>query len=325
MSELLYKDLTYQIRGILFSVQNELGSYCNEKQYGDAFEQRLKQANLKYEREKILTESFPGELKGRNRVDFLIEKTLLVELKCVSSLSRDDYFQCQRYLSSLNLDLCLLINFRPKYLMIKRVLNPNKKNTGQKGIRKSGLSGNPDSKAILGLVGEMAAGKGTAAGYLKEKYGASTYRFSDMLADMLDRLHLPHNRDNFIKMSEMVRGTFGEDIMAKTMAQDVEKDQNKLIIVEGVRRLADIEYLKKMSGFVLVEIFADIEKRFARMKSRGEKSDDGSKTLAEFKADHKRSTELSILEVARQASLRIDNNGTKEQLYEQLDRIVIPA
>ena len=29
--ELIYKDLSYEITGILFEVHNELGRYCNEK------------------------------------------------------------------------------------------------------------------------------------------------------------------------------------------------------------------------------------------------------------------------------------------------------
>jgi len=124
--KLLYKDLTYELRGHLFAVQNELGRYRNEKQYGDAFEQRLNEASILYEREKVLSESFAGEKSGRNRVDFLVEQIIVVEFKCSPCLSRDDYFQCQRYLASLDLDLCLLVNFRPRYLVVRRILNPNR-------------------------------------------------------------------------------------------------------------------------------------------------------------------------------------------------------
>jgi len=179
-----------------------------------------------------------------------------------------------------------------------------------------------NNKTVIGLTGSMASGKGTAALYLQKKYGASTYRFSDMLADLLDRLYLEHTRDNFIKLSEMIRGTFGEDIMAKTMARDVTKDPNRIIVVEGVRRLADIEYLKRLEGFALAEIFADIKTRYERMTKRSEKTDDQTKTFAEFEADHQRSTELSIIEVARQATERVDNNGSLDELYRQLDDLI---
>lgn len=178
------------------------------------------------------------------------------------------------------------------------------------------------SKTIIGLVGAMASGKGASAEYLKDKHAATTYRFSTMLVDALERFHLENNRDNLIKMSELIRGSFGEDIMAKTMAHDVDKDTNSLIVVEGVRRMADIEYLSKMDGFVLVEIVADIKTRFERMKVRGEKTDDATKTFTEFEEDHERSTEKSILEVAKLATEHIDNNGNLVGLYSQLENLV---
>jgi hypothetical protein len=66
-SELIYEDLTYKINGVLFAVHNELGRFCNEKQYSDAIESFLRKLNINYGREKILPPSFEGELSGRNK------------------------------------------------------------------------------------------------------------------------------------------------------------------------------------------------------------------------------------------------------------------
>ena len=55
------------------------------------------------------------------------------------------------------------------------------------------------NKIILGFTGLIASGKGTAAKYFNEKYGATTYRFSTMLRDLLNRIHVEHSRDNIIK------------------------------------------------------------------------------------------------------------------------------
>lgn len=41
-NEFLYKDKTYDLRGILFSVHNELGRFAKEKQYGDKTEKKFK-------------------------------------------------------------------------------------------------------------------------------------------------------------------------------------------------------------------------------------------------------------------------------------------
>jgi hypothetical protein len=56
--------------------------------------------------------------------------------------------------------------------------------------------------------------------------------------------------------------------------------------------------------------------------TRGENADDNTKTYEQFLTDHQRSTELSILDVIPQAKERIDNNGTIEGLYGQLDELV---
>ncbi len=180
----------------------------------------------------------------------------------------------------------------------------------------------PTNKIIFGLVGPLASGKGTSAAYLKQKYQASAYRFSTMLRDLLDRIHLKKNRDNLIKMSEAIREKFGEHIMAKTMAADAEKDAGHIVVIDGIRRQADIEYLSKNPGFILVSIDADIETRYDRLTKREENTDDNEKTFAQFKADHQRSTELTIPRVMKQADDHIDNNGSISDLHLQLDNLI---
>jgi dephospho-CoA kinase len=143
-----------------------------------------------------------------------------------------------------------------------------------------------------------------------------------MLRDAADRFYLPHTRDNLIKISEFFRQTFGEDIMAKTMAKDVQNDTNPVVVVEGIRRMADIAYLQQFPNFVLIEIFADMETRFNRITARRENPDDATKTFDQFASDHQRSTEITIPEVLTHATERIDNNGTSESLHAALDALV---
>lgn len=122
-SKLIYPDLSYKINGILFAVHNELGRFRNEKQYADAVENYLKKFNIKYEREKILPPSFDEELKGRNKIDFLIDDKIILEIKAKRNLQKEDYYQTKRYLVTLNKKLAMVVNFRDKYLRPKRILN----------------------------------------------------------------------------------------------------------------------------------------------------------------------------------------------------------
>ena len=123
--KLILPELSYNISGILFAVQNNLGRFCNEKQYGDAIEKMLIENKIVYEREKELPKLFEGEQDRRNIADFLIENKILLELKAKRIAGREDYYQVRRYLNSLNLKLGILVNFRDRYLKPRRILNSN--------------------------------------------------------------------------------------------------------------------------------------------------------------------------------------------------------
>ncbi|MBI4812109.1 AAA family ATPase [Candidatus Falkowbacteria bacterium] len=177
-------------------------------------------------------------------------------------------------------------------------------------------------KIIIGLVGELAAGKGTIVKYLEEKYGAASYRFSTPLRDVLERLHLEINRKNMQDVSRILREYFGQNLLAKTIAEDAKNDSNKVIAVDGVRRPADIEYLSKLPEFKLVYITADVKIRYERLLKRGENAGDKNKTFEQFLRDHEAETEILIPKIGKEADYKIDNNGTLEKLYEQIDEII---
>src|SRR5262249_51771396 len=115
MPELIEPELSYRITGLCFQVQKELGRFCREKQYGDRLEQLLIGAKMDYQRE--------FSLGNGNIVDFKIENKILVDLKAKPFVTKDDYFQMQRYLQTSSMKLGLVINFRTFYLKPKRVIN----------------------------------------------------------------------------------------------------------------------------------------------------------------------------------------------------------
>lgn len=57
-----------------------------------------------------------------NRIDFLISDAIVIELKAKRFISREDYYQMKRYLTALNLELGLLVNFQSFSIVTKRVL-----------------------------------------------------------------------------------------------------------------------------------------------------------------------------------------------------------
>lgn len=181
------------------------------------------------------------------------------------------------------------------------------------------------SKVIIGLVGTLASGKETTKKYLAEKYGAKDCRFSSILRDVLTRLTIPNSRENLQKISTVLRANFGEDLLASAIAADASKLDADIVVIDGVRRFTDIEHLKDLPNFVLVKIDANPKLRYERMKLRNENVGDDKKTFEEFLKDHEAEADKQIPEVMKTAKYSIDNSGSFEELYYQIDGIIANA
>jgi dephospho-CoA kinase len=177
-------------------------------------------------------------------------------------------------------------------------------------------------KKVLGFTGLIASGKGTACKYLREKYGAESFRFSTILRDVADRVYLPQTRENLQNISQVLRENFSQDILSKAIAEDVKKAKGDLIVIDGVRRWTDIEHLKTIPGFKLVSLQVDAKIRYDRLVKRAENPGDELKTWEEFQKDSAAEAEVHIQEMIEKADLVVDNNGTLEEFYKQLDNLV---
>ncbi len=118
-SEIVLPDLSYKIVGCCFKVHDVLGMYALENQYGNLLAKTFDEGGLKFEREKILSKTG----NDINKADFIIENSIIVELKSKPFIGKEDYYQVRRYLELADLKLALVVNFRQKYLKPKRVLN----------------------------------------------------------------------------------------------------------------------------------------------------------------------------------------------------------
>jgi len=56
--------------------------------------------------------------------------------------------------------------------------------------------------------------------------------------------------------------------------------------------------------------------------SRGENDGDETKSFEQFKADSLLESELQIKQLKKYADFVLENNDTKEQLYEQIDNMM---
>ncbi|MEK7566092.1 MAG: AAA family ATPase [Patescibacteria group bacterium] len=184
---------------------------------------------------------------------------------------------------------------------------------------------NSGDKLIIGFAGEMGCGKGTAVDYIVKRYNGESLRFSTIIRDLLHRLYLPETRDNLQKISTVLRENFGQDILSVAMAGDIEKSSKKIVVLDGIRRLSDIDFLKGHPSFIFIYIETSINNRYNRIVQRSENPDDNIKTLDQFKNELENEAEAQIRELKRVANHIINNDGTLDDLYTQIDVIIKPV
>jgi dephospho-CoA kinase len=177
-------------------------------------------------------------------------------------------------------------------------------------------------KIIIGLVGKIASGKSTVATYLEKKYNGHMHSFSTSMREILARLYLPITRENMQLLSTALRGCFGQNLFSQVIVEDIKQDTSKLSIAENVRRVSDLEGLKMLPNFKLIRIVSDEHARYERLINRNQNADDKNKTFEEFLIEEQAEAELEIPKVMAMAELEVINNGSLEELYQQIDKII---
>lgn len=108
-----------------FKVHSKLGSGLLEKVYRESLAYELSKKGLKIEQEVPLPVIYE-EIKFEcgYRVDILVEKKVIIELKVVEDFKIEHIAQCLTYMRFANCKLGLLLNFYKKSLKdgIKRVI-----------------------------------------------------------------------------------------------------------------------------------------------------------------------------------------------------------
>jgi len=123
MSELIYKEESYAIIGRCMEVHNELGHGFSEIIYKDALEIEFTEYDISYEREKEYLVYYKRKLlKRKYNADFVVFDKIILEVKCVKTLTDEDVSKAINYLKVSGNKLALLVNFSREKLEYKRII-----------------------------------------------------------------------------------------------------------------------------------------------------------------------------------------------------------
>jgi len=177
------------------------------------------------------------------------------------------------------------------------------------------------AKKIIGIIGEMGAGKDTFCDFVKLNYQNVYFlRFSDALTDILKMFFDEVKREDQQWLSSALRERFGGDVLVKALVKKIEKISDGIIILNGVRRPDDFKALLSIGG-KLIYVTADVEKRWERVKVRGEKADDDV-PFEKFVEMGKAEAESLITVIGAEADIKIENNGSKEDFYKEVKKAI---
>ncbi len=104
-------------------VHSTLGNGYQEIIYQKALEIEMSLEGLSFARELEMPIFYRERQIGSRRVDFFVEREIMVELKAIIQLENVHLAQAINYLEAYNMKTGLLINFGSRSLSFKRLLN----------------------------------------------------------------------------------------------------------------------------------------------------------------------------------------------------------
>jgi GxxExxY protein len=111
---LLFRELTQEILSAFYTVYNELGHGFLESVYQNSLVVELETRNLRVEREVPIEIVYLGKCVGVYRIDMLVARQVLVEIKSSSVIGASDSRQLFNYLRASKVNVGLLLHFGPR-------------------------------------------------------------------------------------------------------------------------------------------------------------------------------------------------------------------
>ena len=115
-------ELAKIVVGAAYAVSNALGCGFLEKVYERALAIEIAKRGLKVEPQAAFPVFYNGHNVGEYQADLLVDRRLIVELKCVDTFHSEHLAQCLNYLRASKLKLALLINFQKPRVEWRRVI-----------------------------------------------------------------------------------------------------------------------------------------------------------------------------------------------------------
>ena len=181
-------------------------------------------------------------------------------------------------------------------------------------------------KIVIAFVGPIAVGKGTAIKLL-EKKGFVSSSTSDRIREEIKKRGEEVDRYSLTKVSNELRETYGDSVLAKRTADVIENIKNKYIVIDSIRNPEEINYLREKYGIKIIALLANQKRRYEQFSNRTLNSqpmtfeafkDLDDKELYGTLGEHTQ----RVSECIKMADATIENVGSIEELEEKLTEVL---
>ena len=164
------------------------------------------------------------------------------------------------------------------------------------------------------------SGKSTIVSALKAK-GIEALNLGDGVRAEAKRRNLEPTGDNLGKLMLELRKKNGPGAVAELLTESIKNSQSKVIIVDGVRSITEIEVLRNVGSVKLLSVEATADTRYQFLSSRG-RSDDPI-TREKFEERDNRELGIGIDESIAIADETIVNSDiTLDELTERAHKVI---
>lgn len=178
----------------------------------------------------------------------------------------------------------------------------------------------PQKSLLVALTGLSNSGKSILSSYMKKK-GFLVFSLGDYIRRELDKRNLEHTYENTRRVS-LEYAPKENTILIDKFIEDVQNIdiENEFIILDGIKKLNEVEQLAKYFKLVTIAILASHQTRYRRFNNRSRPDDDLYKNF--LKRDEEE-IQYGIGEVIALSDYFLINEGTVEEVKRNLDTIFL--
>jgi dephospho-CoA kinase len=163
---------------------------------------------------------------------------------------------------------------------------------------------------IIGLTGMPGAGKTTVANYLSQK-GIPLLIMGDVVREVAENDGLEPTSDNLAKLMLRLRKRNGPEAVAHLIINKIKlmKKEDKelsVVIVDGIRSMAEVRVLRRIGSVKLLAIHGSTLTRYTHVRERGRS--DVPSNIGEFDKRDKIEMDVGISNAIALADETISNN-----------------